>query len=77
MRIMKATVQEKEAYLATKPVYPLSHWVTVSGKRCAVEYLNEYNGPKYEVMAPKHFHFVEGCYSNCAGSLHSLARKTT
>lgn len=69
MRFVKATTQEKEAYSG---LYPLSHWVTVSGQRCPVEFLNEHNGPKYEVMAPNGFHFVEGCYSNCAGSLHSM-----
>lgn len=64
--ITPATAAEKADYLAKKPVYPLLGWVTVSGHRCAVENLSEWEkpDPQFEVMAPAGFHFD--------GDLHTL-----
>lgn len=74
VQVRKATAQEKSAYLQTAPLYPLSHWVRVGDRTCAVEFPNEDHGPKYEVMAPKGFHFseVETTESLCAESLHTV-----
>jgi hypothetical protein len=76
VRIVKATVQEKEAYRLTKALYPMSHWVIANGERFPVEFLNEADGPKYEVIAPKGWHFDEGVKSTCSGSLHTMLAYT-
>lgn len=59
----KATPTEKEQYaLNTQPtpLYPLYGFVTVSGVECPVEYPNETDGPRFEVMSPDAMHFTDG-----------------
>lgn len=68
----KATAQEiaeyaDKDYVHTKTLYPLAYWVLIAGVWCAVEGLYEYEGPKYEIMAPDGYHFGEGY-----DALHSL-----
>jgi hypothetical protein len=64
VNVTKATDAEKLAY---RGCYPLHGWITVSGQRCAVEWLHEpHNGPKYEVLAPDGYHFERN-----DGVLHS------
>ena len=59
----KATATEKELYESTTqptPLYPLYGFVTVSGVECPVEYPNESDGPRFEVMSPDGMHFTDG-----------------
>lgn len=64
MKIQIATNEEKKAYAATKPVYPLHGFVIVSGIRCPVEYLGEGPGePNWEVLTPEGFQFDDGRHS--------------
>lgn len=67
--VRRATAQEVAAYAASmpRPLYPLSHWVTMGGIVCAVERLASYHpdDPRYEVIAPRGHHFTED-------SLHTL-----
>ncbi len=58
MRVTKATPEQKSAYAATKPVYPLYGFVTVDGRKCAVESLVGDPDLKYEVMAPEGYRFA-------------------
>jgi hypothetical protein len=57
----KATDAEKREYAASLPTpcYPLSHWVTVDGRTCPVEYLGGHwdrENPQYEIILPHGFH---------------------
>ena len=78
-RYRKATEQEKEAYLTTKPVYPLVGFIRHEGRDLPVEGLFEgKDEPNYEVMAPKglHFSYPNGEGAPCASCLHSLLATT-
>jgi hypothetical protein len=65
-RIQKATAAEREAYLATKPVYPLYGWYTIKvdlggytlTRKCPVEDLRgswSREDPQYEFISPDGF----------------------
>ena len=69
-KVCKATEQDKAEY---RGLYRLYGWVTVNGTRCAIEWLNEQEGPKFEVMAPRGFHFRnEGLHSLLCCSMADL-----
>lgn len=67
-KITKATNAQKAKYMQNepKPLYPLYGFVTIDNQECCIEFLNEDNGPKYEIMSPVGKHFNDG------GILHSL-----
>jgi len=79
-RVTKATPEQREEYVTrhiteygSKPVHPLYGFVTVEGHVCAVEFPNEGpDNPKYEVMAPKGYHFAEGLHSLLCFSMADL-----
>lgn len=60
-RAVKASAEDIKEYQKSDPVYPLSHWVTIDGVRCAVERLSQgvKEDPKYEVLAPNGYKFSE------------------
>lgn len=59
-KIRKATDAEREAYWATKPVYPLFGFIEEQGHTLAIEDLRgcwDKGDPIYEVISPDGFHF--------------------
>ncbi len=72
-KIVKATAAEREAYRATKPVYPLFGYLTMDGVKFAVEDLREWDkeNPQYEAMCPEGYHFRQ----NGTHSLLGLTQK--
>jgi hypothetical protein len=57
MTVRKATAAQKETYWAAKPVYPLYGYIKVDGQSCAVEDLKGDPDLRFEIIAPKGFHF--------------------
>lgn len=72
MRIVKATDAEKARWRHEQEIYPLFGYVTVAGKRCAVEALPEREN-RYEIHAPCGFHFAShGTHTLLAGTQKEL-----
>jgi len=66
-KVVKATSAEIEEYAQGNTLYPLSQWVIVDGRRCALERITSSHegNPKYEIMLPDGYHDL---YDN----VHSL-----
>lgn len=82
MKVIKATDAERAAYATTRPVYPLYGYITVDGRRCAVEDLRgswSAPDPVYETLAPTGFRWSggEGTRSQLCHSLRDVAARAS
>lgn len=71
--VKKATHEERLEYEKTNPVYTLYGFVKIGQHLCEIEWPNEPDGPKYEVMAPRGYIFnPEGVHTLLCFSLTDL-----